>query len=317
MAFCLRPAWNASSKSSGQFMNMGGKKAAVIMAYGSPESTLDIDEYLQDIFGKNPVPPEARADNIKKYTLFGGRSPSNKILDSLQKKLHSRLQETGIDVFLAFKHWHPKLEEIADQIVNKGYDDIVEIPLFPFPSDGVFMSYDMPFKEELRKKGYSSRTESINGMYQYDGFLDLWVSRIRAILEKGEYDRLLLTAHSLPTGRSNEPVYKEAFESFSKRIADRFPSIRTLHGFQSRSKYGNSWLEPAIQKVILEDDGMRSVLVASLGFCYEHLEVLYDLDVDFSSFLNGRGIGYQRVKLMNDSDDFVSFLARIIEKRLS
>ena len=61
-----------------------------------------------------------------------------------------------------------------------------------------------------------------------------------------------------------------------------------------------------------DETDMKSALVAPIGFCYEHLEVLYDLDLDFSRFLSERGIKYARVKLMNDSDDFVEFLSSVI-----
>ena len=295
---------------------MENKKAAVIMAYGSPENINDIDAYLQDIFGKMPVPPDARADNLKKYTLFGNKSPSNHILESLTEKLTYKLSDRGVDTFLAFKHWHPKLEVIADRIVEDNYSDVVELPLFPFPSDGVYSSYSVPFSAELEKNGYKGRRHSVNGIYQYDGYLSIWVSLIKKILQKGNYDRLVLTAHSLPTGRSPEVIYKESFYEFSRKIANSFPSIKTITGFQSRSKYGSSWLEPAIQKVVTDEIEMKSALVAPIGFCYEHLEVLYDLDLDFSKFLSEKGIKYARVKLMNDSDDFVKFLSSVIMSHL-
>ena len=295
---------------------MENKKAAVIMAYGSPENINDIDAYLQDIFGKMPVPPDARADNLKKYTLFGNKSPSNHILESLTEKLTYKLSDRGVDTFLAFKHWHPKLEVIADRIVEDNYSDVVELPLFPFPSDGVYNSYSLPFSAELEKNAFKGKRHSINGIYQYDGYLNIWVSLIREMLQKAEYDRLILTAHSLPTGRSPETVYRDAFYEFSRKIANSFQSIKTITGFQSRSKYGSSWLEPAIQKVVTEETGMKSALVAPIGFCYEHLEVLYDLDLDFSKFLSEKGIKYTRVKLMNDSDEFVEFLASVIMANL-
>ena len=96
---------------------MINKKALVIMAYGSPENISYLDEYLQDIFGKNPAPPEARADNLKKYSLFGNRSPSNHILASLTRKVEEKLSQSGIDVYLSFKHWHPSLKETAQHHV--------------------------------------------------------------------------------------------------------------------------------------------------------------------------------------------------------
>lgn len=296
---------------------MGNKKAAIIMAYGSPENISDLDAYLQDIFGKIPVPPDARADNLKKYSLFGNRSPSNHILDSLKRKLEVKLSSSDIDVYLSFKHWHPSLKETADAVVSADYGEIVELPLFPFPSDGVFNSYSIPFSEELKARHFRGKRHSINGFYQYTGFLDIWSSRIKDMLEKGDYDRILLTAHSLPTSRSSEEAYSSSFHEFCNDLAASIPTIKTISGFQSRSKYGNSWLEPSILKVIADEPGAKSVLVAPLGFCYEHLEVLYDLDIDFSLYLKNKGIKYARVKLMNDSDSFIDFISNVIRSNLT
>jgi len=294
---------------------MKNKKAVVIMAYGSPENISDLDGYLQDIFGKNPVPPEARADNLKKYSLFGNRSPSNHILASLKRKVEEKLSQSDIDVHLSFKHWHPSLKETAEVIANANYREIVELPLFPFPSEGVFNSYFIPFSEELKSRNFKGQRLVINGFYQHPGFLEIWSSRIKDMIENGQYDRLLLTAHSLPTSRNSEEAYSTAFHEFCNNLAGSIQTVKTLSGFQSRSKYGKSWLEPSIQKVIIEESGVKSVLVAPLGFCYEHLEVLYDLDIDFSLFLKNMGIEYARVKLMNDSDDFIDLLADIVKSK--
>jgi ferrochelatase len=291
---------------------MNNKKAVVIMAYGSPEKINDLDEYLQDIFGNSPVPPEARADNLKKYSLFGNRSPSNHILEALKIKVEQKLSGKDIDVYLAFKHWHPSLKETAQKIVDGNYAEIVELPLFPFPSIGVFNSYAVPFSEELNLRHYKRKRHTINGFYQFPGFLEMWLSMISEMLQKGDYDRLLLTAHSLPTSRNPEEEYAGAFHGFCNGLSASIQSIKTISGFQSRSKYGTSWLEPSIQKVISGENGVKSVLVAPLGFCYEHLEVLYDLDIDFSLYIKNIGIKYARVKLMNDSDDFVAFISGLI-----
>jgi ferrochelatase len=294
---------------------MKNKKAVVIMAYGSPENISDLDGYLQDIFGKNPVPPDARADNLKKYSLFGNRSPSNYILASLKRKVEEKLSQSDIDVFLSFKHWHPSLKETAEVITNVNYSEIVELPLFPFPSEGVFNSYFIPFSEELKARNFKGQRHVINGFYKYPGFLEIWSSRIKDMLKNGHYDRLLLTAHSLPTSRNSEEAYSAAFRVFCNDLGGSVRTVKTISGFQSRSKYGKSWLEPSIQKIIIEESGVGSVLVAPLGFCYEHLEVLYDLDIDFSLFLKDMSIRYARVKLMNDSDDFIDLLTDIVKTK--
>ncbi len=295
-------------------MSIADKRAVVLMAYGSPENISDIDYYLQDIFGSNPVPPEARADNLKKYALFGNRSPSNHILASLRKKLESSLSPYGFDVLLAFKHWKPGLATVADEIRTGDYSTVVCVPLFPFPSNGVFDSYATPFTTQLVHNRFAGKIEYINGFYNLPGYADLWRARLLPEIDKGAYDVIALTAHSLPNSRSSEQEYKDSFYTLCNSLAGS-TKTKTIYGFQSRSRYGNSWLEPAIQKVVLSEKGLSNLLAAPIGFCYEHLEVLYDLDIDFSRFLGENGISYKRIRLLNDDDDFVSFLSRTVKDR--
>lgn len=287
------------------------------MAYGSPENAHDIDRYLQDIFGNAIIPPGVRAENFKKYSLFGNRSPSNEILARLQQKLSQSLSSLNVDVFLAFKHWFPKLEDLAHKVREEHYSVVIGFPLFPFRSEGVFNSYLEPFMQAFGDTSEGQRVELINGFSTAEGFSDLWTSRLEQMHVDSEKESLLFVAHSLPTTRSPEESYREDFLSLADEIAKKFPDNKTLFGFQSVGKHGGSWLGPPIEKQVLESNLSGTIVLVPVGFVNDHLEVLYDLDLEFSLFLREQGISYRRVPLLNDSPDFVSLLHNILADRLN
>lgn len=286
------------------------------MAYGSPENSLDINRYLEDIFRGSVVPPGVRAETIKKYSLFGNKSPSNSILESLRRKLSIALSPSDIDVFLAFKHWFPKLEELAGKVEKDHYSTVIGLPLFPFRSDSVFHSYYEPFMQALNSPDSELRVEFINGFCNEKGFFDLWKTRLLNMHLDSEKDSLLFAAHSLPTSEFPEDSYKNEFFSFAQRLADLYPDVENLTGFQGTGKRGGSWLGPAIERVVLESGLSGTVSLVPLGFVNDHLEVLYDLDLEFSGFLSQQHISYRRSDLFNDSDDFVAFLRDLVMSRL-
>lgn len=296
---------------------MSGRKCVVLMAYGSPENAHDIDRYLQDIFRTSMIPPEVRAENYKKYSLFGNRSPSSEILHSLRDKLNKSFSSSDVDVFLAFKHWFPKLEEIAQKVREENYSVVVGLPLFPFRSEGVFNSYAGPFMKALGPATGATRVEIINGFSKQPGFADLWKSRLEAMQLNGETETLLYTAHSLPTSKNNEDSYKSDFLALADRLMHEFPGIKGLTGFQSAGKHGGSWLTPPIEKQILDSRPTGTVTLVPLGFVNDHLEVLYDLDIEFSLFLSQQNISYRRAQLPNDSEDFAQFLHYILSEKFS
>ena len=294
---------------------MKDKSCVILMAYGSPEDALDIDRYLQDIFGDSPVPPGVRAENLKKYSLFGNRSPSNGILASLTKKLAISLEERGVDVFLAFKHWYPKIDEVAKRVRSENYSNVIGLPLFPLGSEGVYESYRQPLVVSLDGDP-GIGVDVVNGFAGEQGYSELWTKRINGMSIAPSNDTVLFTAHSMPTGKYAENGYKEEFLRLAESLENRLEGVKCLRGFQSVGKHGSQWLTPSIESVILENSVTDSLVAVPIGFINDHLEVLYDLDLEFSLFLSQRGISYRRVPLLNDSDDFIHFLRKIVLKRI-
>lgn len=282
------------------------------MAYGSPSRTEDVMEYLEGIYEGRTVPQYAIDENTRKYTMFGGKSPSNSIISSIAEKLSTLMSGEGpYRVFLGNKHWKPTLGEAVEGIKNYGADRIVAIPLFPFPSENVVNSYSKPLIESMDMMGVKAELKVINGLNTLDLFIESWIEVLSPYVKNFSPGTLyLFSAHSLPTMGNPEEDYMKNFFKTSRRIAEKLGLENFAPAFQSRGKYGSSWLEPSVVDVLEENlgQGWNRLVAIPIGFIYDHLEILYDLDFEFGSTVKDSGIEYFRSGLPNDSDTFVRCL---------
>lgn len=280
------------------------------MAYGSPTTLEEVPEYLVEIYEGRPVPDYAMRENMEKYRMVNGVSPSNAIIDSIVLKLKSRLSTLGnLNVVLGNKHWKPFLKNVVSEMEHDPPDMIVGIPLFPFPSINVLNSYLLPLREALESMRLHTEVRMVNGL-DLKGLADIWTDIIRG-MHPSDNEAILLDAHSLPTFRNPEPEYDRAFKTLSALIADKLGIESYYRGYQSVGKYGNSWLGPTVYDEFrkIHENGYKSVLAAPVGFLYEHLEVLYDLDLEFGKeTVLKSGIGYRRSPLPDSSEGIVNLL---------
>lgn len=285
----------------------------ILMAYGSPTTMEEVPEYLREIYEGREVPEYAMKENTEKYRMVNGVSPSNAIIDSVVEKLKRRMsavQETS--VVLGNKHWKPFLKDVVSQMKADPPERIIGIPLFPFPSTNVLNSYLGPLREALQSNGLDPVVKMVNGL-DLDLLADIW-ARIIDRNRPAENEALLFDAHSLPTFRNPEPEYDAAFSELSAKIAQRLSFHGYFRGYQSVGKYGKSWLGPTIYETFREiRKNYGSIVAAPIGFLYEHLEVLYDLDLEFGhETVIKSGTGYRRTILPDDSEDMVNLLEKVI-----
>ena len=292
-------------------MDSGDSRGILLMAYGSPESNEEVMEYLRGIYHGRAVPQYAVEENRRKYALFGGRSPSNAIIDSIVRKV-GEAAPPGIPVVLGNKHWRPWLHESLKYLISRGVSRITAVPIFPFLSYNVEQSYLEPLTEFMDSSGSGAEIDFTNGFSSRPGFIDMWVRLIKENWEKDEDTLVIFTAHSLPVHGLPEDNYVSALKTSSGEIASRCGISHYKWAFQSRGKYGDRWLEPSVESVVENARGdYGKVLTVPVGFCYDHLEVLYDLDIVAGGTIRENGMSYQRIPLPNDSMDFVNLVLEV------
>ncbi|BAB60458.1 ferrochelatase [Thermoplasma volcanium GSS1] len=285
------------------------KTAVLLLSYGSPEKMSDIDEYLSKIFGGKPVPKGVAEENYRKYEMFGGLSPSNRIIQSIRDRLQKRFDQSGdVDVFTAFKHWYPSIGEVVPDL--KGYDNIVSIPLFSFFSENVKASYYKPLAEALEKNDIRTKMEFVNGISNYDLFIPMWIHLIEE-KEKGD-SFYLFDAHSLPHPE-NEEDYLFWLRYSTYKITQIMGLRSSDFGFQGGHE---GWLGPSIYNVYRKAKE-KKIIAVPISFLYDHLEILYDLDYEFRKKIEEDGYSYERVPMPNDSAIFITLLERIVSSSIT
>ncbi len=299
----MRPG--ASARSTG----------VLLMGYGSPNGSDDLPEYLADVLhGKKP-PPEMIAEYVRRYERIGG-SPQNRILASLRTKLERRLavRNAATRVFLGVKHGRPALRDVIPEAARAGFQQLVAVPLSPYASTWISEPYRAGVAEGIRAAPTPIEVDVRLGWHLDPHWIGYWKRSIRSELASHPSPdaAVLLSAHSLPQRmRELGDPYPEILDETSQRIARETGLARWSFTYQSAGNTTEAWLGPDITDVMLDWQrrGARRQVVASFGFVFDHLEVLYDLDVVVREFAESHGIEYRRVPMPNDADEVVEALA--------
>ena len=285
------------------------KPAVILMAYGSPSDLADIRPYLEDIRSGRPVSDEAVDELTERYRRIGGRSP----LDDVTERQRAALErELGVPVVVGMKHWQPRIAEAVERALAGGADMIVGLVLAPHYS-------------RLSIDGYRERLEAalvggvklrfVESWHTHEPYLDVLADRVR-----GTDAHVVFTAHSLP-GRilAEGDPYRDQLLETSQLIAERAGLDSWSFAFQSASPTGEPWLGPDILEELddLHARGVAKVLVCPIGFVSDHLEILWDLDVEARERAAEVGLDLERIESLNDDPAFVRGLADLVRETVS
>ena len=279
------------------------------MAYGSPSRPEDVRPYLEDVRGGRPVSDEAVEELAERYRRIGGRSP----LDDLTAAQRAALErELGVPVFVGMKHWHPRIAEAVESALAGGATRIVGLVLAPHYSRLSIGEY-----RERLDAAAAGRAEVVlvESWHDQPGFLDVVADRVR-----GTDAWVVFTAHSLPERILDEgDPYREQLLETSQLVAERAGLERWSFAFQSASATGEPWLGPDVLEELdrLHAAGVGKVLVAPIGFVSDHLEILWDLDIEARERAAELGLELDRIESLNDDPAFVRALAELVEERLA
>jgi protoporphyrin/coproporphyrin ferrochelatase len=280
------------------------KTAVILMAYGSPERAEDIPAYFEDIRGGRPVRPEAVEELAERYRRIGGRSPLNEITERQRAALE---RELGVPVYVGMKHWHPRITEAAERAAADGVERVVGLVLAPHYSHISIGGY-----RERLEQALPDRIELVfvSSWHDREGFLNVLANRVR-----GTAAHVVFTAHSLPARiLADGDPYRDQLLETSRLVADKAGVKSWSFAFQSESPTGEPWLEPDILDELeaLHSRGVQRVLVAPVGFVSDHLEILWDIDVEAREKAAELGLELERIESLNDDPAFIRALADLV-----
>lgn len=277
------------------------------MAYGSPATDDDIAAYYTHIRGGRPPAPEALADLTARYRAIGG-SPLTEITRAQAKALS---ECTGMPAFAGMKHAPPFIADAVAEARRAGIDRLVGLPLAPHYAHMSLGGYRRSLEQ-----AWDRELVFISGFHDHPAFIAAVQGLLMEALIESRPERLFFTAHSLPARIVAEgDPYRDQLLASCRLVAAGIDLPEWEFAFQSASHTGEPWLGPDLLEAV-DQAGARDVLVCPIGFVADHLEILYDLDVETQAFAREHGIRLRRTRSFNTSPAFVEALAQIVADAL-
>ena len=296
---------------------MPDRLGVVVMAYGTPASPADVEAYYTHIRRGRPPTAEQLADLVARYEAIGGTSPLAERTEAQRAALESALEERApgrCRVVLGQKHAAPFVEDAVEALAAGGATRVVGLVLAPHFSAASVGQYQERLRSAATERGMvATAIDSWHLEPAYVGFLADAVRRGLATLP--ERTKVLFTAHSLPERALVDDPYPEQLRASAAAVAgavglDRWAGWSLA--WQSAGRTPEPWRGPDVLDVIrdLAATGRADgVLVCPQGFVSDHLEVLYDLDVEAQAVAEGAGLAFARTTVLNDDPAVFAALA--------
>ena len=298
--------------------------ALLVMAYGTPRTPADVEPYYTHIRRGRPPEPQQLADLVARYDAIGGISPLAQRTEAQRAALESALAERTSEPFavvLGQKHAAPFIEDAVAGLADAGVEHVVGLVLAPHYSGFSVGQYHQRAREGAGERGIAyAGIDSWHLEPAYLDFLAAAVTDARATLP--DRHKVLFTAHSLPERVLADDPYPDQLRESAAAIAERvglLPWPDWALAWQSAGRTPEPWRGPDILAVIAElgataqTDG---VLVCAQGFTSDHLEVLYDLDIEATAAAGAAGLAFARTRSLNDDPTVMGALAdRVIAAR--
>ena len=306
-------------------MSNSTRTAVVVMAYGTPRTKEEILPYYTDIRRGRPPTEEALQDLINRYDAIGGLSPLKKLTEdqaaALQRELDV-IQPGHFQVFLGLKHATPFVEEAVADVAAQGFKKIVGIVLAPHFSSYSIGQYMGRVREAAEPHGIE--VTGVESWARNNEFIQFLADDMKnKLASMPERTKVLFTAHSLPQRiiDGGDP-YPDELRATAELVAERAGLTRWSQwsiAWQSAGRTPEPWIGPDILEVIDSisttrdsDEPIDGVLVSACGFVADHLEVLYDLDIEAAHRAQSHGLSFARTACVNDNASVMASLARMV-----
>lgn len=287
-------------------------RGCLVMAYGTPEREDDLLAYYTDIRRGRPPTDEQLADLRRRYDAIGGLSPLAELTRRQGAALAGALG-AGWAVELGLKHASPRIEDGAAALASRGVDDIVGLVLAPHASALSTGQYHERARAAADAAGVAYRPVGRWG--NQPALVELLAERVRAAMPRfpyGERVELVVTAHSLPERvlTLDDPSYPAQLQETAELVAAAAGLASYRIAWQSAGRTPEPWLGPDILEVIRASTD--SILACPAGFTADHLEILYDLDVEARKVADEVGIHFERTASLNVDPAFVALLRDLV-----
>jgi protoporphyrin/coproporphyrin ferrochelatase len=296
-----------------------------LMAHGAPESVDDIPEYLRNIRGGTESTPETIQIIRDRYEQIGGKSPLREISQELCARLESFVNQQGpqFKVYCGMRNWSPYIRDEVKRMKEDGVKRVVALCLAPQFSTWSTRLYFNVFKEALKNcDAEDMDVRYIGSWADHPLLIDAFEEKYRTALEKLELNGsvyTIFTAHSIPAEslEFGDP-YAEEFDKTVSKLVERVQSKHWFKAYQSQGMIPIPWLGPTVESVLdkIAKQGSKTVLIVPVGFVCDHVEILFDIDIEFKKYAKERKLSLHRTESLNLSPTFVEALASVTWENL-
>ena len=290
--------------------------AVLLLAYGAPLSLDEVEPYLLDVRGGRPTPPDTVEDLRARYAAIGGRSP---LLDRTREQaeaLGRRLGE-GITVLVGMRHWHPYIKDVLADAAGQGICRAVVVAMAPHYSRLSIGAY----RQKVDEARGPVEVAFLPQWFDHPRFLDAVAERVRAALQRfppkvRDQVPIVFTAHSLPERvLADGDPYPDQLRASVAGVLKRLGATNPQEfAFQSAGRTNEPWLGPDAGTVLerFVAGGHRHLLFCPIGFVADHLEVLYDVDVELRGRARELGARLERTDSLNAHPLLIEALADLV-----
>jgi len=304
---------------------MSAADSVLLIAFGGPERPEDVRPFLRRVAAGRPIPAERLEEVAHHYEAIGGRSPLNELTRRQAERLAAALAGAGDarPVHVGMRNWPPLLVDALGEMRARGHRRALGIILSTFQCEASWDRYQADVAAARAELGPGAPEVCYAPPWSdHPCFLAAAADRAAEALGRVPAERrsaapLLFTAHSVPAAMAAASPYAGQLEAAARAVAGRLGHGRWSVAYQSRSgSPRDPWLEPDIVDVVraLAREGARDVVVSPIGFVCDHVEVLYDLDVEARRAAQAADVAFHRAAALNDHPSFVAMLADLVRR---
>ena len=300
--------------------------AVLVVAFGGPEKPEDVMPFIEGVVRGRDVPRERMLAAARRYEHIGGKSPNNDQCRRLVQALEAELANLGpkLSVYWGNRNWRPYLVDTIRRMADDGVRRAAAFLTSPYSSYSSCRQYLEAIGQARAEVGdRAPRIDKLRGYFNHPGFVEPIVQCVGAALggipaERRAAAGLVFTAHSLPLAMAKQCDYEAQLAEVARLVAGALGENHWALTYQSRSgPSGQPWLEPDVRDYMrsLDPQRTRDVVVAPIGFIWDHMEVVYDLDVELQQVCDGLGVNMIRAATPGTHPRFVAMIRQLVAER--
>lgn len=297
----------------------------LIMAYGGPASLDEIPGYLADIRHGRPTTPSVLEEITNNYRQIGGKSP---LLDFTRQQVtavQDQLDPEQFKVYLGMRHWSPWIEEVVGQMVDDGITHAIALVLAPHYSKMSVAKYHAKIADGLEMYRGDIEFQYIDSYHDAPKLIQALANRVQEGLSQwpeAERDNVhvIFSAHSLPVRimKMGDP-YDSQLRETARLVAEKagLPDAQWSWSYQSAGRSPEPWLGPQLEEYIpeLAAKGIKNMVSIPVGFVCDHVEILFDIDIEAQAVAKEKGVRLVRPSALNTDPLFIETLVDLIQGR--